>query len=124
MEVLGIQARDALRYLQKKVAKSGCVGYADHSFVVALDSADQFGLYFMDSSCELPSDGPQGAEPGRLPEPNESGCTASVEERLGTVARRSFLFVSQALSCPWQKALGAYGTMRYTRSTIRWHTSG
>lgn len=43
MEVLGIQARDALRYLQKKVAKSGCVGYADHSFVVALDSADQFG---------------------------------------------------------------------------------
>ena len=39
MEMLGIQARDALRHLRQEVAKDGCVRYADHSFVVSLHSA-------------------------------------------------------------------------------------
>ena len=39
MEVLGVQARNPLRYLQQEVAEHGCVGDADRAFVVTLENA-------------------------------------------------------------------------------------
>ena len=36
VEVLGVQARNSLRYLHQEVAEHGRVGDADHAFVVTL----------------------------------------------------------------------------------------
>lgn len=44
VEVLGIQARNPLRYLHQEIAEDGCVRYADHPFVVALEEyRSEFG---------------------------------------------------------------------------------
>ena len=62
----------------------------------------------MESSSELPSDGPYGAEFGRLQDSSEFGCSASVERQTGDSCKAQDPCRESNPQLP-QKALAAYG---------------